>query len=104
MKFTAKGTVWVRTRDVAVEVEGNFYELSKADCRKIVELRKTQGYYSLTEALHGAEIQVEIQRGRNKASLVSVTGTALDLTQEQEEALYEWLKTESPDEDILDEI
>lgn len=72
MKFTAKGTVWVRTNDVAVEVEGNFYKLSKADCRKIVEVRQSQGYSSLKEALHGAKIKVEVERSSNKAFLVQV--------------------------------
>jgi hypothetical protein len=69
MEFTTTGTVWVKQTAVEVEIEGNFYQISKADARKIVQIRQAQGYKDLKAALHGAQAQFKIVRGQ-KATLV----------------------------------
>ena len=70
MEFIAKGTIFLRSVSPEIEVEGNSYKLSKADCLKIVKRRQLQGYYTLESALNGAEAKVKITRGSDKAFLV----------------------------------
>ena len=77
MEFTAVGTILVEKSGVIVEVEGNFYQVSKSDCRKIIEIRESQGYKGLKEALHGAEMKFKITRGSNKALLVVVPSSVV---------------------------
>lgn len=71
MKFIAKGTVFLKNSLPEIEIEGNSYKLSKADCLKIAKHRQSQGYTTLEFALNGAEVKVEITRGSNKAVLIS---------------------------------
>ena len=72
MEFTAVGRILVEKSGVVVEVEGNFYQVSKSDCQKIIKIRESQGYKGLKEALHGAEMKFKITRGSNKALLMVV--------------------------------
>ena len=72
MEFTAVGTILVEKSGVVAEVEGNFYQVSKSDCQKIIEIRESQGYKGLKEVLHGVEMMFKITRGSNKALLVVV--------------------------------
>ena len=72
MEFTAVGRILVEKSGVVVEVEGNFYQVSKSDCQKIIKIRESQGYKGLKEALHGAEMKFKITKGSNKALLVVV--------------------------------
>jgi len=67
MEFKGVGIVFVREKDVEVEVEGNFYKLSKSDCREILKTR--QGYKTVKEALNGAVVNVVITRGSKMAAL-----------------------------------
>ena len=92
MEFTARGTVMVREKDVVAEVEGNYYPISKRDCRKIVEIRQAQGYKELKEALHGSEFNFKIMRGVNKALLVLPPAKPVKNDEDADaDKLYTWL-------------
>lgn len=83
MEFTAAGTVWVKNAKVEVEIEGSFYDVSKEDMRKIVEMRQAQGYSTLKEALHGATAKFKVVRGAKKLSLVEDSKTSSQLQESQ---------------------
>jgi len=82
MKFKGVGIVFVREKDVEVEVEGNFYKLSKSDCREILKTR--QGYKTVKEALNGAVVNVVITRGSKMAAL-------FNRVMSDDDSLYEYI-------------